>query len=323
LKALKIFFILILFGYFGHAQQIKGRVFDAKTKEVIMFANVYFNGTFKGTTTDTLGNFSLKLIKNQHLPITISFVGYLSRKINNYNINKPLNIYLKPKTFDLPIVEIKSGKTRRKQKERIFKREFLGSSGLARYCIIENMQDIKLSFSKDKKTLYAFAKKPILINNTYLGYHIKYYLDNFYYRRDTVFFQGSFYFKEKPLLSALVGKKFKDHRLNVYHGSKMHFIRSLYQNKLKSEGFKVLGSNRFKYNYDSIMTHKNSHYINIKNHVKISYLGIEDSNLYQLSDSIYITKNGFNSPYGILWTGYMGQQRLCDLLPFEYQPDKE
>jgi len=323
MKSFKLVFILFFIGYLGRAQQLKGRVLDAKTHKAIVFANVYFNGTFRGTTTDTLGYFSLKLIKNQLLPITVSFVGYKSSKIINYNTNKLLTIYLKPKVFDLPIVEIKSGKTRRKQKERIFKREFLGSSLLAKYCIIENMKDIKLVFSKDRKTLFAYAKKPILINNTYLGYNIEYYLDNFYYRRDTVFFQGSFYFKEKPLLDELAGKRFKEHRLKVYHGSKMHFIRSLYSNKLKAEGFKVLGSNRFKYNYDSIMTHKNSHYINIKNHIKISYLGIEDSNLYQLSDSIYISKNGFNNPYGILWTGYMGQQRLCDLLPFEYQPDKE
>jgi len=118
-------------------------------------------------------------------------------------------------------------------------------------------------------------------------------------------------------------KTIKEHRKEVYYGSKMHFIRSLYNNKLKKEGYKILGYNRYKYNYDSIMTHKNSHYINIKNHIKINFRGREESNLFQLTDSIYISKNGYNHPYGIFWTGYMGSQRLSDLLPFEYNPDKD
>ncbi|MCF6212497.1 MAG: carboxypeptidase-like regulatory domain-containing protein [Flavobacteriaceae bacterium] len=311
------------FGISLHAQFINGRVLDSKTHEPIVFANVYFNGTFKGTTTDTIGKFSIKFIPHQHLPLTVSFVGYLSSKINKYTADKPLTIYLKAKTYNLPTVEITSGKTKRKQKERIFKREFLGTNRTARYCIIENLNEVQLKYSKDKKTLNAFTKKPIVINNTYLGYKIDYYLDYFYYRNDTVFFQGAFYFKDKKVHDIAKLKTIKEHRKDVYYGSKMHFIRSLYNNVLKKEGYKVLGYNRYKFNYDSIMTHKKSHYINIKNHIKISYRGYQESNLFQLTDSIYITKNGYNHPYGIFWTGYMGSQRLGDLLPFEYNPDKD
>jgi len=138
-----------------------------------------------------------------------------------------------------------------------------------------------------------------------------------------VFFQGAFYFKNKKVNDLEKLKAIKEHRKEVYYGSKMHFIRSLYNNELKKEGYKVLGYNRYKFNYDSIMTHKKSHYINIKNHIKISYRGYQESNLFQLTDSIYIAKNGYNHPYGIFWTGYMGSQRLSDLLPFEYNPTKD
>ncbi len=323
MKRLFIALFCVFLSLSSSAQELRGRVLDAKTHQPIVFANVYFNGTFKGTTTDTLGNFKVKLIKNQHLPLTVSFVGYFSSEINNYKASKLLTVYLKPKTFDLPTVEIKSGKTGRKLKERIFKREFLGTNRTARYCIIENMDDIELRYSKDKKTLNAFTKKPIVINNTYLGYKIDYYLDYFYYRNDTVFFQGAFYFKEKKITDPNKMAKIMQHRKEVYLGSKMHFIRSLYNNKLKEEGYKIVGSNRYKYNYDSIMTHKNSHYIAIKDHIKIRFRGLKDSKLYQLTDSVYIAKNGYSHPYGILWTGYMGAQRLSDLLPFEYKPDKD
>lgn len=323
---MKGFYLATLFFFISlnaFTQELRGRVLDTQTHEPVVFANVYFNGTFKGTTTDTLGYFSLKLKPNEHLPLTVSFVSYYSSEINNYTPGKFLKVYLRPKTFELNTIMIKSGKTRRKLKERIFKREFLGTNRTARYCIIENLDEIQLKYSKDKKTLNAFAKKPIVINNTYLGYKIDYYLDYFYYRNDTVFFQGAFYFKPKKITNPEKLKTIKEHRKEVYYGSKMHFIRSLYNNELKKEGYKILGYNRYKYNYDSIMTHKKSHYINIKNHIKISFRGREESNLYQLTDSVYIAKNGYNHPYGIFWTGYMGSQRLSDLLPFEYDPKKD
>jgi len=306
-----------------YAQELRGRVLDSKSHNPIVFANVYFNGTYKGTTTDTLGYFRLKIKPNQHLPLTISFVSYYSSEISEYTPGKFLKVYLRPKTFELNTIVIKSGKTRRKLKERIFKREFLGTNRTARYCIIENLNEVQLKYSKDKKTLNAFTKSPIVINNTYLGYKIDYYLDYFYYRNDTVFFQGAFYFKDKKVSDLEKFKTIKEHRKEVYYGSKMHFIRSLFNDELKKEGYKVLGYNRYKYNYDSIMTHKNSHYINIKDHIKISYRGYQESNLFQLTDSIYIAKNGYNHPYGIFWTGYMGSQRLGDLLPFEYDPNKD
>jgi len=323
MKKLGIAIFSIFISFNVQTQILRGRVLDTQTHEPVVFANVYFNGTYKGTTTDTLGYFTLKLKPNEHLPLTVSFVSYYSSEINDYTPGKFLKIYLRPKTFELNTIVIRSGKTRRKLKERIFKREFLGTNRTARYCIIENMNAIELRYSKDKKTLNAFTKKPIVINNTYLGYKIDYYLDYFYYRNDTVFFQGAFYFKEKKIDNPEKLKSIKEHRKEVYYGSKMHFIRSLYNNHLKKEGYKVLGYNRFRYNYDSIMTHKNSHYINIKDHIKISFRGYQESGLYQLTDSIYIAKNGYNHPYGIFWTGYMGSQRLSDLLPFEYDPDKD
>jgi len=323
MKKLSIALFCFLLSFYSYSQELKGRVLDSKTHEPVVFANVYFNGTFQGTTTDTLGYFKLKLVSNQHLPLTVSFVSYYSSEISDYISGEFLKVYLRPKTFELNTVVIKSGKTRRKLKERIFKREFLGPNRTARYCIIENLDEIKLKYSKDKSTLNAFTKKPIVINNTYLGYKIDYYLDYFYYRNDTVFFQGAFYFKEKKIDDPEKLKTIKNHRKEAYYGSKMHFIRSLFNNNLKKEGYKVLGYNRYKYNYDSIMTHKNSHYLGIKNHIKISYRGREESNLYQLTDSVYIAKNGYNHPYGIFWTGYMGSQRLSDLLPFEYNPDKD
>jgi CarboxypepD_reg-like domain len=317
------FISLFLFAHLNiQAQFIEGRVLDFKTHEPIVFANVYFNGTIiTGSTTNSRGYFSLKQL-NQHIPFYVSFIGYQTREIKDYTLDKFLTIYLKPKTFGLPLVELKNIKNYRKKKERIFKREFLGISRLARYSTIENLKDIKLVFSKDKKTLYGYSEKPILINNKYLGYKIKYYLDQFYFRRDTVFFQGSYYFKENKTTNRYLLKKYKRHRRLVYFGSKMHFMRALYNNKLKEERYTVLEGSRLKFVTDSVFKNHNTNYLKIKNFLIIYYRDEEMSKLNQISDSIYISKNGYYDPYSIIWTGYMGNQRIPELLPFDYQPDK-
>jgi len=307
------------------AQIIHGEVLDESTKKPIPFANVYFNGTLKGTSTDSLGLFYLKYLENQKLPLSISYIGYYSKNISNYNSKKELKILLKQKTFELTAVELKTKKTKnkRKQKERIFKKEFLGQSFRSNGCSIKNIKDIELTFSKDKKTLFAFANKPIIITNTYLGYEIEYYLNKFYYKRDTVFIQGTYFFSEPKIRDIAILAKIKKHRKSAYLGSRMHFIRALYNNKLKTEGFSVLGSNRFKYNYDSIISPNNANYIKVRKYIQVSYKGSQESELHELTDSIYIAKNGFSNPYGILWTGFMGEQRICNLLPFDYKPDKK
>lgn len=307
------------------AQIIKGRVLDKSTKAPIVFANVYFNGTIiTGSTTDSLGYFNLKQQDN-HIPFYVSFMGYKTQRIKNYSSDKNLTIYLKPISFNLPFVELNYSKSYRRKKERIFKREFLGTTSLAHYCTIENLSKIRLVFSKDKKTLYGYSNKPIVINNKYLGYKIKYYLNQFYYRRDTVFFQGSYYFKESKITDSIALKKIKKHRKSVYLGSKMHFIRALYNNRLKEERYTVLEGNRLKFVADSVLNKKHNNYIKIKDFLIIYFRDDDDmvTKLYQLTDSIYISKNGYYSPYSILWKGYMGNQRIPELLPFDYNPDKD
>lgn len=324
MKQLCFIYFLSLISFNIQAQIIKGRVLDKVTHKPVVFANVYFNGTIiTGSTTDSLGYFRLKQQDN-HIPFYVSFMGYKTQRIKNYSSNKNLTIYLNPISFNLPFVELNYSKSYRRKKERIFKREFLGTTSLAHYCTIENINQIRLVFSKDKKTLYGYSNKPIVINNRYLGYKIKYYLNQFYYRRDTVFFQGSYYFKEIKIIDSIALKKIKKHRKSVYLGSKMHFIRALYNNRLKEERYTVLEGNRLKFVADSVLNKKHNNYIKIKDFLIIYFRDDDNAvtKLYQLTDSIYISKNGYYSPYGILWKGYMGNQRIPELLPFDYKPDK-
>jgi iron complex outermembrane recepter protein len=70
-----LLFKLLFINDLSAQQLLKGNVFDSKTKEPIVGANVLQKGTLNGTTTDIDGNFSFEVDK---LPavINISFLGY-------------------------------------------------------------------------------------------------------------------------------------------------------------------------------------------------------------------------------------------------------
>ena len=94
----KLLFILLIIICFSEAngQAISGKIFDAKTKEAIPFAAIYYDQTFVGTSANKSGNFTLKVFKNNTNPLVVSAVGYYSVSITNYSNNKYLEISLNP-----------------------------------------------------------------------------------------------------------------------------------------------------------------------------------------------------------------------------------
>lgn len=90
--------IYILFMFTGLCQEkmtLNGYVFDIKTKEPLIGANVYVIKSKSGTATNESGYYSLTLPKGDTLLVTISFIGYntqtLKLKISEFN-----NFYLIP-----------------------------------------------------------------------------------------------------------------------------------------------------------------------------------------------------------------------------------
>ncbi|HKK40358.1 MAG TPA: carboxypeptidase-like regulatory domain-containing protein, partial [Cryomorphaceae bacterium] len=79
-KSLLTGFILFLFSvHHLNAQEISGKVFDAKTKETLPGVNVSIKGTSKGTATDMDGNFTLKAESSDSL--VFSFLGYRAQTV--------------------------------------------------------------------------------------------------------------------------------------------------------------------------------------------------------------------------------------------------
>jgi hypothetical protein len=318
-----VFLLVLLCSVFqGFSQAIHGIVLDKNTKEPIPFATIYFNGTFSGTSANNAGEFSLSWKEDKPRPITATSVGYYSMTLFEYQIDSLVFISLEPKVYDIPEVIIKPDKMPRAQKEKMFREEFLGKDNNATRCKIENMKDIILVYNDRNKSLTAYCDKPVIINNNALKYRIYYFLDQFKSSKDSAFMGGTCYFNEIPHRNK---KAVAVRRNDAYLGSRMHFIRSLWENRLSEEGFdmKIVDSCKMGYNSILLDSTEQEKFFSLCNNVIVTYpKKLQRSMIFLNKKSITIDKSGYYDPHGIRWAGFMASQRMADLLPYEYEaPD--
>ncbi len=335
MKKTVLFFILSFICLKNYCQVIYGTVFDDSTRKQIPYANVFFNGSSVGTITDKFGNFKLMLPENQKLPIAISYLGYESVLVSNYQLGNPLQIFLSPKVYILNDVYVYSKLTAkerkyRQQKLEIFKEQFLGTSIYARNCKILNENDIILKYYDFSDLLTAFSPKPLIIENKALGYQIIYYLDIFECspKLSTVTYVGYYLFKEDQTLKGLKRSIVEKKRHLAYTGSRMEFFRSLWNNRVDSAGFTVKNSDNKKLSYENLVvqTDSNIKYWKYKGVAKIYHYSKSIETTIQVEkDSVYFDKLGYYDPLGINWwrRGEMTNQRMGDQLPFNYKYEQK
>ena len=318
-KILIILFLIVCNASF--AQIIRGTVLDSESKEPIENAVVYVNGTSVGSYSNRQGYFELDVAKVYPLPITFSALGFISKSLPNYETDNPMIIYLAPKIFELNEVVIKGNSKSRNFYLKTFKNAFLGNTFNAARCKIENEYDIVFSYD-DNGTLKAFANKPILIKNSVLGYNIIYYLDKFIYHKESehMILHGTIIFKEFEDLRKSEKSKYLRRRNSAYMGSRMHFIRELWNNNLEESGFTTKSViNRKSIDTISLYQSDNLKFIVGKGTIFISYYSkIPDTWVYVLKELVIIDKTGFFDPSGLSWQGEMARQRVGDMLPYDY-----
>lgn len=93
LKQLYLILLITFFAISAQADEVKGHVFDDNNQPVIG-ANVYWEGTQQGTTTDVDGAFKLKTIKSTN-NLVVSYIGYTTFVMPVTNPDEPLQITLK------------------------------------------------------------------------------------------------------------------------------------------------------------------------------------------------------------------------------------
>ncbi|HSD14831.1 MAG TPA: carboxypeptidase-like regulatory domain-containing protein [Flavobacterium sp.] len=250
---MKKLFVIVTFvcSFFCYAQtKISGIVRDQETKKPLHGASIFAPQTTNGGATDETGLFSFTLIEGQ-TQVLISYVGYESVIVpaSSFTATDKSNvIYLNPIVNNLKEVVIKkiSAKQREKYME-IFNREFIGLGKIAEKTKILNPEVIQFDMNKENTLLIVTADAPLQLINEKTGYFISYELVYFeskvlteeHNQKLTTFF-GYPFFKDIVNEKELNTKDVTKTRLKCYKGSTMHFIRSLYNGTMESEGFTVL-----------------------------------------------------------------------------------
>ncbi len=219
--------------------------------EPLSAATVFISGSQKITSTDTAGRFTFGEMAMGNYLVSVRMLGYetSSRQVTIHDNSASIVIQLKVKPIILSEVKIGSDKNREKL-YAIFKEQFLGTSASAKNCVIINPDIINFTSKKiglnnifvksgsNYILLKADADDLLIIENRQLGYRIRYLLKSFEYNAQThtTFYDGDNNFEE---MDGTDEQKqiWQKNRLEIYRGSLMHFLRSVFANTVLSEGF--------------------------------------------------------------------------------------
>jgi hypothetical protein len=233
-------FLVLLVSITIQAQvQLKGNVSD-EFGFVISDCLVYIDGSSISTYTDSNGSYKLT-VPSGNYTLVFRKEEFTSKIIQVIPTQSNYDVTLTKTTIELDeAVIVPISKDEWAFYFQTFKSNFLGKNQAGQKCEILNPNVIKFSFDKSNKVLTARAIQPLVIKNDFLGYQIQYDLDEFYvdYKNNRQYMAGT------TLFSPLKGSTSKQNtwdknRENSYKGSIMHFIRSLYHQNLKDEGFEI------------------------------------------------------------------------------------
>ncbi|HZE82863.1 MAG TPA: carboxypeptidase-like regulatory domain-containing protein [Puia sp.] len=333
---------------------VSGKVLDGKTQQPLAGASVFCENTTVGTISKNDGRFSLRL-NNGGYDMIVSYTGYETRSVRiskGSKENDSLTIELKEQDKSMSEVvvagsaEVADGWNKYGQ---FFLDNFVGTTPNAAQCTLENKDAVKFYFYKKRNKLKIKAKDELVITNNALGYKIRYQLDSFVYDYSSSVSSYTGY----PLFEELQGTQqqmedWKQHRLNAYMGSRLHFMRSWYDSTLKEEGFVLEAadsSSRDKmtpvkdpygsklYNVDSGDVE-----VSLNGRLRVSYTNQAPDKKYlqerkfplsmraqisaiDIAGGFVIEENGyFYDQSDVINIGYWAWKKLAEVLPYDYLP---
>lgn len=356
-------FLCLSFSCFAQSSYlVNGKVIDAATKQPLVAASVFAQNTTIGTATNSEGVFALR-VPNGGYDLVITFTGYetVTRRITaGDSANNSINVEMKQKEKALEEVSIKSSnevKDGLAKYGAFFLESFIGKTNNSLQCSIKNKEALKFYFSKKRNRLKVLASEPLLIENSALGYTIRYTLDSFIHEYST---QASTY-TGYPLFEAMAtadvnqAAQWKANRQKAYNGSILHFMRSIYNKSLQEQGFEiqfVVKSNDSEsaipvqnlYGGLNYSKDDSTQVVDIQPNqtdVAVLYKNEEPDKEYaaqnaeaankkfQLSvftvpaaEALGIEQNGYYYDQNdITFTGYWSWEKVGDMVPYDYQPE--
>ena len=325
-------YLIILFSSSIFAQfTVSGYVYDSSTKEPLLGVSIFYDGSTIGTITNDKGYFQLTTSGRMAGNLIFNFLGYESVILSEIK-NKDLGaIALNEKPLELKEIVLLPDTWSRRKKLRIFRKEFLGSTNASYKCKILNEEDIRFYYNATENRLYAYAKKPILIENKYLGYRVTYNLVDFeadFFNQvgdespvtKSTYMAGTLFFKD--LNTTKSKKKYPKNRESNYYGSGIHFMRSLASQNLAAEGFSIFKKG-FQVNPKEVFSVLEIGGLTqvIQRFEKLSITFKNEQSFIQVKENpYYIDDYGNHLPSrNISFGGKIGELRAANLLPLDYK----
>ena len=338
-----------------------GTVYDKATNQPVPDVYVSFNGTMAYAITDNSGKFELSLTQRLITQLVFSHIAYHTVIIENPFDEFPEEIYMEQRLNMLGNVIISekvlpeyADPFSRAQKMRAFREQFLGTTQAGKACIIMNESDIELRYSVQTNTLYASSDNPIVVLNEYLGYLVSFTLVDFRVEytipQNRLFNTGStnFFFEYGTLSRGNVQRSYytvmslftdlnpddrriKSRRDDVYDQSSTFFFKNIVNNTLGESDFTIFeGRPRFVVDQSKYFTIEDDDTYSLKRLRLIPDSGSiisvrhrnKRSNLYFYTDALLVDRYGNIDQFDkVLFTGVMGEARVGEMLPLDYEPN--
>ncbi|HEY4064539.1 MAG TPA: carboxypeptidase-like regulatory domain-containing protein [Puia sp.] len=221
---------------------LTGTVIDSASNKPLAGVSVFLNSTSIGTITHADGSFVLGTIPRGKYQLVISAIGY-ETFVTGISGNQPhpaIQVILHPKATELAAFTVEPWlKDGWQRFGNIFLDNFIGKGENAGSCKIKNKDAVRFHFSRKNNLLTVTATEPLIIENDALGYTVEYRLVEFScsFRTNIVMYFGYPFFREMSTGRQSRQRRWEEHRQTAFAGSMMHFMRSLYSNRLAEEGF--------------------------------------------------------------------------------------
>ncbi len=250
--ALLLFLIPVLAGS-GNVQaqspgytMIEGRIFNSDTGEPLMEAHVFLSGTKIGTITNPAGRFRLTRVPAGNHRLVVSIIGYGRESMQiEASANETLNlsIGLPPVVYQLG--EIYAGNLDERWERHLqrFERLFLGESQLADSVRILNPEVLRFDTNFWGR-FTAEALAPLQIENRALGYHITYYLSDFYHNGIVTRWDGDPLYRELTPADSAQAAYWEKNRRDTFYGSLRHLLIALVEERAEEDGFVLYNMRR-------------------------------------------------------------------------------
>jgi hypothetical protein len=358
-KILLLAIVFISLETLGQTGQLAGKVVDAATQEPLPFAHVFVNNTTLGTSTDANGNFIIRSVPIGTTEIIYSFVGYqtLQRRVTiTEGATTSVDIQLTMGQHELADVEVNSTRDKEWTKQlKQFKKLFLGHNKAGSLCKIQNPWVIDFVNDENTKAFTATASAPIEIANTYLGYFVLFHLKSFHSNGVTYSIEGNAYFKEMTDSTKI--RTWKQNREMAYSGSDRHMLKSILDNNVSNEGFRLyvnkpgaievntrsdmfyreVGGKVVEYDTRKSVTPGSRPYeylIQMNGRTEVHYLNKTGVTRYYKDmtgpvswievrgNQLRVNNNGVVlNPGDVVYSGEMSDNRVGAMLPLDYQPE--